>query len=386
MQPANQEGPGEQQMNSNDQQFLHNYFARYKKTLFEPDVHAELLQFYELCKRVQATGNKLIFAGNGASASISSHAATEFTQHAKIRSVCFNDHNLITAFANDYGYENWVVNALRCYADPGDVIVLISSSGSSPNIVNAATFVREEKYDLVTFSGFKSDNSLRKQGLTNCWVDSCAYNIVESVHLAWILAVANLFEQEEENSDSLEKHFIDHKNAMFETDHNSDLISLRDLCRTTSNKGGKIIFAGNGGSSSIASHAATDMTKQSKVRAVSFNDHNLITAFSNDYGQEHWIEKCIDFYADPNDTVVLFCPNGRSNNIINAANLTKLKNLPLVTFTGGHSTNPLRQLGNINFWVESDNYNVTETSHAIWICCVVDMLIGDAEYAVSNSL
>ncbi len=370
------------QMKNNDQQFLDNYFARYKRALFSFDVNAELLKFNKLCERVRDTGNKLIFAGNGASASISSHAATDFTQHGKVRSIAFNDHNLITAFSNDYGYENWVAHALKAYADPGDLVVLISSSGKSPNIVNAAKYAQEQKLKLVTFSGFASGNPLNIMGAPSFWVDSRAYNIVESIHLIWILAVANLLAQKGKDKSFLKKHFIEHERTLFEIDNKEQLITLRDLCLSVSKKGGKMIFAGNGGSASIASHAATDLTKQSKIRTVCFNDHNLISAFSNDYGQEHWIAQCINAYADPNDAVVLISSSGQSRNIINAANHAKKMGLPLITFTGFDTTNPVRDLGNENFWVDSQNYNVTEAIHAIWICCVVDMLVGKAEYTV----
>jgi len=377
------EGSGGISMDTNDLQFLDDYFARYKHVLSTTDVYEKLIIFRGLCERVRNTGNKLIFAGNGASASISSHAATDFTQHAKVRTVCFNDHNLITAFSNDYGYENWVARALEAYADPGDVVVLISSSGNSPNIVNAAKYAREQDLEVMTFSGFESDNPLQMMGLLNLWVDSHAYNIVESVHLIWILAVANLLEQGEKEISFLKKHFREHERVLLGIDYTASLINLRDLCRSVSERGGKMIFAGNGGSSSIASHAATDLTKQSKIRTVCFNDHNLISAFSNDYGQEHWIAQCLDFYADSNDAVVLISSSGRSKNVINAANLARQNGLPVVTFTGFDTTNPLKQLGDENFWVDSQNYNVTEAVHAIWICCVIDMLVGTAEYNVS---
>jgi len=367
-----------------DQLFLDDYLARYRRALLSTDVRAELLAFRDMCKRVRSTGNKLIFAGNGASASISSHAATDFTQHAKVRAVCFNDHSLITAFANDYGYEHWAARALEAYSDPGDVVVLISSSGKSPNIVNAAKYVQEQGLQLVVFSGFSPDNPLRTMGKPSFWVNSLSYNFVESVHLIWILTVANLLEQEGEDHAFLEKHFMDHERALFGFDNRAELVAFRDLCRDISKKGGKMIFAGNGGSASIASHAATDFTKQSKVRTVCFNDHNLISAFANDYGQEYWIAQCIEHYADSRDAVVLISSSGRSKNLINAANLVRKKGLPLVTFTGFDSANQLRELGHVNFWVDSRNYNVTEAVHSIWIFCVADMLMDKAALAAGE--
>ncbi|MDA9981766.1 SIS domain-containing protein [Gammaproteobacteria bacterium] len=370
-------------MDNNDRRFLEDYFSRYKTILSSTEQFGDLIAFGDICKKVRENGKKIIFAGNGASASISSHAATDFTQHAHVRSICFNDHNLITAFSNDYGYENWIANALKYYADPGDVVVLISSSGQSENVINAAKQAIEQNLELVTFSGFAANNPLRTLGKINFWANSCAYNIVESVHLTWILAVANLLDQHGDELAFLNKHFLAHQNALFEVNHYEKLCTLRDLCQDVSSNTGKMIFAGNGGSSSIASHAATDFTKQSKIRTICFNDHNLISAFSNDYGQEHWIAQCIENYADQNDAVVLISSSGCSKNVINAINLAKQKGLPTATFTGFDSTNPLRKLGDYNFWVDSHNYNVAEATHAIWICCVVDMLVGNPEYSVS---
>jgi D-sedoheptulose 7-phosphate isomerase len=175
-----------------DSAFFDDYFARYRRALLETDVRPELLAFRDLCLEVKQRDGKLIFAGNGASASIASHAAVDFTKQAKVRAMAFNDHNLITAFSNDYGYENWVSAALKAYGKPGDAVVLISSSGKSPNIVNAALAARELGLKVVTFSGFEKNSQLRNVGDINLWTDSRAYNIIEAVHGIWIFAVVDL--------------------------------------------------------------------------------------------------------------------------------------------------------------------------------------------------
>jgi D-sedoheptulose 7-phosphate isomerase len=99
---------------------------------------------------------------------------------------------MITCFANDYGYERWVEKALAFYADEGDLVILISSSGKSPNIVNGARYAKGEGLRMVTFSGFATDNPLRGSGDLNFWVDSRAYNIVEMTHQIWLLAACDL--------------------------------------------------------------------------------------------------------------------------------------------------------------------------------------------------
>ena len=163
----------------------------YRKSLFETDMAAELTSFRDLIVETKANGGKLIFAGNGASAAISSHAAVDFTKQCGIRSICFNEADLITCFSNDYGYASWIKEAIISYANPQDCVVLISSSGSSPNVVEAGRHCQEQDISLVTLTGFKPDNPLRKLGQTNLWLDDNSYNIVECTHMIWIMAVCD---------------------------------------------------------------------------------------------------------------------------------------------------------------------------------------------------
>jgi D-sedoheptulose 7-phosphate isomerase len=89
--------------------------------------------------------NKIIIVGNGGSASIAAHAAVDFTKVLKIRSITFNESNLITCFANDYGYENWVKKAIEFYALKGDILILISSSGKSQNLIKNIDILERSK-------------------------------------------------------------------------------------------------------------------------------------------------------------------------------------------------------------------------------------------------
>ena len=122
---------------------------------------------------------------------MASHVTVDFTKAAGIRAINFNEADLITCFANDYGYEHWVAKALEAYADPGDLVILISSSGKSPNMLNGARQAKAMDLSLVTVSGFSADNPIRKLGDLNLWVDSTAYNIVEMTHHVWLLAIVD---------------------------------------------------------------------------------------------------------------------------------------------------------------------------------------------------
>jgi D-sedoheptulose 7-phosphate isomerase len=138
---------------------------------------------------------------------------------------------------------------------------------------------------------------------------------------------------------------------------------------------GKIILLGNGGSSSICSHIATDLVKSNNIRAISLSDHNLITCFGNDYGFENWMSKALEAYCDYNDDlVILISSSGNSKNLINAAKLCKKKNISLVTMTGFDKKNPLSTYGNINVWVNSKSYNYVELAHLQILAFIVDTL------------
>ena len=159
------------------------------------------------------------------------------------------------------------------------------------------------------------------------------------------------------------------------------LDAARKMILKVHSKGGKVILAGNGGSAAIASHVSVDLTKNAGVRAINFNESDLITCFANDYGYEKWVEKAIEFYADSGDLVILISSSGTSKNIVNGGRKAKESGLQLITFSGFSADNPLRQLGNINFWVDTKAYNIIEMTHSIWLLAIVDKIIGGMEYS-----
>ena len=154
-----------------------------------------------------------------------------------------------------------------------------------------------------------------------------------------------------------------------------DIIEIIKILKKIKNNRKKIILVGNGGSAAIASHAAVDFTKAAGYRAQCFNEAGLLTCFANDFGYEAWVAKAIEYYAEPNDVVILISSSGKSPNIINGAKQTKEMGLSLITFSGFSAENALRDLGDVNFWCDSDHYNVVENSHQIWVLMLVDLLI-----------
>lgn len=137
----------------------------------------------------------------------------------------------------------------------------------------------------------------------------------------------------------------------------------------------KVLIFGNGGSAAIASHVSVDFTKNLGVRAFNFNEADLITCFSNDYGYEKWIEKTIEFYAKKDDVVILISSSGRSKNMLNACKAARKKNISkIITLTGSKKNNPLSKLGDVNLWVNSNIYNHIENTHQVWLLAVCDLI------------
>jgi D-sedoheptulose 7-phosphate isomerase len=176
-------------MKINTVQFLNNYWNEIYQNLENLDIK----KFQILKKKIFLLNNrnKIILVGNGGSASISSHVAVDFTKITGKRSVCFNEANLITCFANDYGYENWVAKALKSFSISGDIIILISSSGKSKNLINACNFAKKKSLFVATFTGFQKNNPLSKLGDLNFWVNSNKFNIIEMVHHICLLSLVD---------------------------------------------------------------------------------------------------------------------------------------------------------------------------------------------------
>ena len=170
--------------------FFTNYFSHIKSALDNVDTN-KLKEAAELIKSASKSGNKIMIAGNGGSAAMASHVSVDLTKVAGIRAINFNEPDLLTCFANDYGYDKVFEKAIEFYGDKGDILILISSSGSSDNVINAAKYANQSDISVITFTGFMKDNPLCNQGKINFWLDSKAYNIVEMTHHIWLLSIAD---------------------------------------------------------------------------------------------------------------------------------------------------------------------------------------------------
>jgi D-sedoheptulose 7-phosphate isomerase len=151
-------------------------------------------RFKAATEAVRQTGRVIYLVGNGASASMASHFAADLAKNAHVHTQVFTDISLITAVANDLAYDQVFVEPLRRRMRSGDMLVCISSSGNSPNVVNAAVYAAGNGGNVVTLSAMKPDNALRPLGALNFWVPAATYGLAETAHAAilhyWMDAVS----------------------------------------------------------------------------------------------------------------------------------------------------------------------------------------------------
>jgi len=153
---------------------------------------AAFVKVCELCHGAHDNGNKVMFIGNGGSMGIATHMAVDFSKNGGMRATAFGDGAMLTALGNDLGYENVFAHQIESHGRAGDVLIAISSSGKSENILKGVETARSQGGKVVTFSGFQEDNPLRKAGDVNFYVRSMAYGFVEVAHQAIIHAILDL--------------------------------------------------------------------------------------------------------------------------------------------------------------------------------------------------
>lgn len=178
---------------------LQNYFVTLSDLLCRVEVTSKSGQrvefadaataLMESARATHAAGNKLIFVGNGGSAAIASHMATDYSKNGGVRSLALNDASMLTCLGNDLGYDRVFAKQLELHARSGDLVIAISSSGRSANILNAVDAAAAAGCTIATMSGFTPDNPLRRKGEWNFFVASDRYGFVEIGHLTICHAV-----------------------------------------------------------------------------------------------------------------------------------------------------------------------------------------------------
>lgn len=132
--------------------------------------------------QARAERRVVYLVGNGASASMASHLSADLAKNAHVRTQVFSDLSLITAIANDLCYEEVFAEPLRSRMEAGDLLVAISSSGKSPNILRAAEVARKQGGKIISLSAMDEENPLRQAGDLNIYLPAATYGMAESGH------------------------------------------------------------------------------------------------------------------------------------------------------------------------------------------------------------
>jgi len=249
-------------------------------------------------------GGTVYFLGNGASASISSTLAFKCLAEHSISALALTDHNLLLGMSRKGTFATWMADSLQTLLKPNDALFLTSSSGESPNVVNAAELAAEIGVPTFSVTGFAQDNRLRGLTSDELWVDSTNYNVVESAHLfIGLMALRGVHSSDEEVSQ-------DHAyclRELFHVDWKERIKSLAeysvDLAARNYDEN-RIVFIGDGSSASLASHLATDFSK-STLTAQAINDHSFLSASQNDFGSTEWLNVGFDRSYRPGDEIIL---------------------------------------------------------------------------------
>lgn len=146
------------------------------------DYEAGMEKLVELFMDVKKAAKQLFFIGNGGSAAIAGHMTADFMKNGGMKTFSLYDSSVTTCMGNDYGYEYIFSRPLEFLGNEGDLLVAISSSGTSQNIVNAINVAKKKGMKIVTLTGFENNNRICRLGVWNVYVPVSHYGMVESIH------------------------------------------------------------------------------------------------------------------------------------------------------------------------------------------------------------
>jgi D-sedoheptulose 7-phosphate isomerase len=170
------------------EQDIRSYLDRLLKTLDGMPVD-DIARLSEMLYRAYSDEKQVFILGNGGSASTASHMAADLGKNTigpnmrRFRIMSLNDNiPLLTALSNDLGYENMFAEQLQNLIQPGDVLIVISGSGNSPNVLKAMEYAQGRSAQVAALLGFGGGRAAELSDL-NVVIDSDDYGVVEDAHL-----------------------------------------------------------------------------------------------------------------------------------------------------------------------------------------------------------
>ena len=176
--------------------FISNYIKKFCDVInLDQNQKKKVILIYSLLKKLKNKNTVHVF-GNGGSSSISSHFSMDLTNNSNIKSFCYNDPSTITCYSNDFGYENWISRVIKKFGKKGDVLILVSSSGKSKNMINGLKEAKKKKFKkIISLTGFDKTNYLNQKSDLGIWINSKKYNLVENAHQFILLLIVDMFKK-----------------------------------------------------------------------------------------------------------------------------------------------------------------------------------------------
>jgi len=157
--------------------------SKFISNSIETDSQFFFNEIKNILQSLKKSNNKIYFFGNGASAAFANHMALDFSKNGKILARSLSDSALLTALSNDYSYENAMLEFLKIEgATQDDLVITISSSGNSPNIVSVLNYCKVNNIQSLALSGLKNDNKSVSLANHSIYVPMKTYGMVECIH------------------------------------------------------------------------------------------------------------------------------------------------------------------------------------------------------------
>jgi D-sedoheptulose 7-phosphate isomerase len=160
----------------------------------------DLVKMISTIMKALSNGRKIAFAGNGGSAAEAMHITAEFTgkcvrPHDPWPVICLNEsQSALTAIGNDYGFDQVFSRMVRAHLDKGDVLVLLSTSGTSGNILEAIKWAHQKKVQTYLWTG-KNSPTQDSKGLTVLRAPAEETPRIQEIHLIWGHLLAEILEE-----------------------------------------------------------------------------------------------------------------------------------------------------------------------------------------------
>lgn len=148
-----------------------------------------------------------------------------------------------------------------------------------------------------------------------------------------------------------------------------------DMVNVVRGNGGAVYLAGNGGSAAIVSHVQTDLVNAVGMRAFTMHESSLLTCMANDHGYAEAFARVVERLAEPRDLLLVVSSSGRSANLLEAARRFRAFGGKVITLSGFKADNPLRTLGDLNLWLDAEDYGLVEVGHQFLLHNLTDRLI-----------